>query len=124
MKCTSCGNEMREDAAFCTFCGVKAESAPSVPAPKAPEPKEDLESLFGRIRELVKKENMGLQKKLAEKEEKIHMQELQIKELQDKLDKLQQSAVVLTEQNVCPGCGNTITNDMVFCNRCGAKVRQ
>lgn len=130
MKCIKCGNELREDSVFCTYCGSKLETVSSVVSPGEKAPQDELEDLFVRIREYVKEQKDNMKKTLEEKEEKINGLEEQvkkqktlIKELQERLNKQQVSAAVPSAANICSGCGNEISEDMVFCNRCGMKVR-
>lgn len=130
MKCIKCGNELREDSVFCTYCGAKLETVSVVAGPGKKAPQDELEDMFGHIREYVKEQKAGMKKKLEEKEEKINdleeqlkKQEALIKELQERLNKPQVVAAGPSAANICSGCGNEISEDMVFCNRCGMKVR-
>lgn len=137
MKCVTCGSELREGSVFCTYCGAKMGSLPEagragVQTEEAAACKDGLEGLFGGIRTYVKNETDKQRKDLAEKEARIHTLEQELKEKETLIAQLKEELknrenrgadAPAPVKNECPKCGNTLSEDMVFCNQCGTKVR-
>ena len=136
-KCVKCGSELREGSVFCTYCGAKAGSMPEagkvgVQTEEAVACKDGLEGLFSGIRAYVKNETDKQQKELAEKEARIHTLEQERKEQEALIARLREELKNRADKdtdapapvkNECPKCGNALSEDMVFCNQCGTKVR-
>ncbi|KMZ54909.1 putative membrane-spanning protein [Dorea sp. D27] len=137
MKCVTCGSELREGSLFCTYCGAKTDSLPEagktgLQTEEAAACKAGLEGLFSGIRAYVKSETDKQQNELAEREARIHTLEQELKEKETLIAQLREelqnrenrdAAVPVPAKHECPKCGNALSEDMVFCNQCGTKVR-
>lgn len=143
MKCTVCGMELREGAVFCGNCGSKIEQTTELDFTKEEENgvltvEGDelirlLQETISQINKLVQvlqrqRENddkaagtiQALTKELAEKDATM-------KQMGEQIEALQKSVADLEDQlskKTCPGCGNSITEEMRYCNVCGLKLRE
>lgn len=116
-QCPSCGKLIGTDSRFCEFCGQKVVADP-VPAEES-IPEEQADEV-----EIVISDDIVEEASPEEKEEEIPEEYEEVEEKASEQESAQEEEVLVEEMQMktCPGCGNKIQVNDIFCIYCGMKM--
>jgi len=103
--CSKCGEELPEDAYFCSKCGVRTRKGVEA---GVSTPLEELREAFSKMEQEMEKAFSVAAKEME-------------KAFKTARENIQRS--VRKEPTVCPHCGEKNLSDANFCGKCGNKLK-